>query len=376
MMICFVSDTMAMMAGTEHSVVMAATSLASRGHEVAVLAYCSSGEVHPIWKRHLREARVVLREIPVTPGVNDKLALRSAIDFLAAYRADIMHAIPMESLGQNFVAVAKQIGRGAVIGTLTSDPSPGNYWYHDLSVDNLRRYDFIICAAKILADRFRRYRLNTERVAVIPHVLNPPQPAAGSEYWKLSDERWKKRRSLGAITRLREEKGPDFLLAALSMIVEVQPDVTLTIYGELVEVERTHNVATALGIEKQIIWHGPFDGIEDIDRVVHCHCIFLLSSLFESMPISLMEVIARGRLVVATDVGAVAELLDKTGGGRLVPAGDPRAMADATLGLLAGDESLRRQAFDAGRAYHDAYSAGESVTRLERIYAESLSARE
>ena len=109
----------------------------------------------------------------------------------------------------------------------------------------------------------------------------------------MDDACWSRRRSLGAITRLREEKGPEFLIAALSMMVEVDPAITLTIYGEMMEFERARNVATAFGLEKQIIWYGPFDGVGEIDSVVHRHCIFLLSSLFESMPISLMEVIAR-----------------------------------------------------------------------------------
>ena len=161
------------------------------------------------------------------------------------------------------------------------------------------------------------------------------------------------------------------IMANAAMMVESDPAITLTIYGELAEFERTRNVATAFGLDEQIIWHGPFDGLAEIDSVVHRHCIFLLSSLFESMPIALMEVIARGRLAVATDVGAVADLFRKTGSGRLVRPGDSRAMADATLELLHNDNA-RRQATVAASSFREAYSASEIVALLERIYAGSL----
>lgn len=371
MKICLVSDTMATMAGTEHSVVMTATSLAARGHEVALLAYCCDGPVHAIWRRHLEGAGVALCEIPVERETGDA-ALRAAAGFLEARRADIVHAIPLESLGRNFVAIARQAGRGAVIGTLTSDPAPTNFWYDDLSTENLARYDHIICPSGELTERFRRFRLDGDHVVTIPHIVGPPRPAWDSDHWALDDACWEGRRSLGAITRLREEKGPDFLMAALSMIVEEEPEATLTIHGELVELERTRNVAKALGVERNVIWSGPFDGLEEIDRIVRRHCIFLLSSLFESMPISLMEVIARGRPVVATDVGAVSELLGKTGGGRIVRAGDPRAMADAVLALLRGGEAVRRRAAEAARAYHRLFAADAAIGALERLYAASL----
>ena len=370
MRVCIVSDTMTTMAGTEHSVVMTALALADRGHQVAVLAYRADGEVHPIWRQHLRDGGIVLHETPAVTS-NNRAALRSSVEFLSAWRADVLHAIPMESLDGHFVSIARQAGRGAIIGTVTSDPAPNNFWYHDLDPSHLEQYDVIICAADVLADRFRHFRLDNGRVTVVPHLLRDPEPPLETGHWALDDACWARRRSLGAITRLREEKGPDFLIATLAMMVEIDPAITLTIYGELVEFERTRNVATAFGVDEQIIWHGPFDGLTQTDSIVHRHCIFLLSSLFESMPIALMEVIARGRLPVATNVGAVAELFRKTGSGRLVRSGDSRAMADATLELLNNDDARRKAAL-AASAFREAYSTSEIVAHLERIYTGSL----
>lgn len=370
MKVCLVSDTMATMAGTEYSVVMTALALAEHGHEVAVLAYSAYGEVHPIWRQHLRDGGVILHETPDATN-NNHDALQSAAEFLVAWRADILHAIPVESLDGNFVSIAQQGGSGAIVGTVTSDPAPTNFWYDDLDHSHIEQYDVIICAADVLATRFRHFHTDKVRVMVVANILRDPEPPLETGHWVLDDACWARRRSLGAITRLREEKGPDFLVSALAMMVEVDPSITLTLYGEMVEFERTHNVAKAFGLDKQIIWHGPFDGVAEIDKIVHKHCIFLLSSLFESMPISLMEVIARGRLPVATDVGAVAELFQKTGTGNLVRAGDSCAMADATLQLLNNDDAPR-QAAKAALTFREMYSVGETVAHLERIYAASL----
>ena len=370
MKICLVSDTMATMAGTEYSVVMTAIALVGRGHEVSVLAYQIHGKINPIWKQHLTESGVVLHETPDARD-NKKKALQSAAEFLSDWQADIIHAIPVESLDGNFSRIALEVGSGALVGTVTSDPSPTNFWYDDLSPSRIERYDVIICAAEVLTTRFRHFCSDNVRVVVVPHILRDPNPPLESGYWVLSELQWARKRSLGAITRLREEKGPDFLVSALAMMVDVDPDITLTIYGELVEYERTKNVAQALGLDRQISWHGPFDGVADIDKVIENHCIFLLSSLFESMPISLMEVIARGRLPVASDVGAIAELFHTTGTGSLVPAGDPRAMAEATLLLLERERAPRQAALGA-LTFRKKYSIDKTVSRLERTYSDSL----
>jgi sugar transferase (PEP-CTERM/EpsH1 system associated) len=69
--------------------------------------------------------------------------------------------------------------------------------------------------------------------------------------------------------------------------------------------------------------------------------VFVLSSIAEGMPVTLMEAMAAGLPVVATDVGGVASVVDDGVTGTLVPASDARALADA-LETYVADAALRR----------------------------------
>jgi glycosyltransferase involved in cell wall biosynthesis len=80
--------------------------------------------------------------------------------------------------------------------------------------------------------------------------------------------------------------------------------------------------------------------------------VFVLPSLYEGMPYTLMEAMASGRAVVATDVVGNRDLVRHGETGMLVPARNARALAGTTLGLLsAADERERlgKAAFAAAR---------------------------
>jgi sugar transferase (PEP-CTERM/EpsH1 system associated) len=84
------------------------------------------------------------------------------------------------------------------------------------------------------------------------------------------------------------------------------------------------------------------------DLLAECD-VFVLPSIAEGMPVTLMEAMASGLPVVATDVGGVAAVVENGTTGTLVPPGDAQALAEA-LGAYVADESLRRRHGDAGRA--------------------------
>jgi glycosyltransferase involved in cell wall biosynthesis len=87
----------------------------------------------------------------------------------------------------------------------------------------------------------------------------------------------------------------------------------------------------------------------DVSEVLARSDVFVLSSRSEGFPVSILEAMAAGLPVVATDVGGVAEAVVHDETGYLVPPGDPRALAEA-LERLVADPDLRRRLGESGRA--------------------------
>jgi glycosyltransferase involved in cell wall biosynthesis len=98
--------------------------------------------------------------------------------------------------------------------------------------------------------------------------------------------------------------------------------------------------------------------------------VFCLPSWWEAMPLSVLEAMAAGLPVVATDVGDVGRAVADGITGHVVPVRDPEALADALEPLLT-DPDLRRRMGMAGRArvtgmFSSAVTAGE----VSALYAE------
>ena len=113
----------------------------------------------------------------------------------------------------------------------------------------------------------------------------------------------------------------------------------------------------------------------DVVELLHAADAFLLTSLFEGLPRSVLQAMAAGVPVVATAVDGTPEVVEDGVTGLLVPPGDPAAAA-AALSRLFADDLLRRRCVDAarGRLVGD-FDSRAMVRTLERIYLELLDSR-
>jgi glycosyltransferase involved in cell wall biosynthesis len=95
--------------------------------------------------------------------------------------------------------------------------------------------------------------------------------------------------------------------------------------------------------------------------------VFAMSSLWEGLPVAVMEALALGLPVVATAVGGLAETFTDGVDALLVPSGDSVALADA-IERVACDPTLRSMLADAARARADEFDAARAQLRIEEIY--------
>ncbi len=98
--------------------------------------------------------------------------------------------------------------------------------------------------------------------------------------------------------------------------------------------------------------------------------VFCLPSWWEAMPLSVLEAMASGLPVVATEVGDVPRLVEDGRTGFVVPSRDPQSLANALAKLLS-DPALARSMGAAGRARADErFSSTVTVRNVAQLYSE------
>ena len=282
----------------------------------------------------------------------------------------MIHAIPLGPIGLSWIT-SGLLPNVPNIGTETGAASPQCSWYDPATFGDLARYQAIIATSQRVRTGIKLFFGYNGRVPIIPSIV----PVPSEEMTSLTPEDLKHVNCLGSISRLRVEKGPEFMVAALSILATTNPEVTLTIYGETPEIERTCQVAQALGVADRLFLPGPFKASSEIDQVIRRHCIFLLPSIFEGLPLSLLEVIARGRVVVASDVGGVSEIFDSISAGIIVPPGNPQAVAEAVASLLEDLPNLIERGQAGIQRFRERYHVDVVFPALRNFYLEIANAR-
>ena len=182
------------------------------------------------------------------------------------------------------------------------------------------------------------------------------------------------RRLVLSVGRFVPIKNMALLLDALARMRQVDPAVHLLLVGEGPEQRALERQAARLGVDSAVSFAGyvPQDQMAPYYRAAD---VFALASEFDNSPSVVLEAMACGVPVVASDVGGVAEYVRTDRGGSLVPRGDAPAMARA-LGQWLGDADRRRAASAFNRQLVlERFSWRASAERLLEVYREVLDRR-
>ncbi len=174
------------------------------------------------------------------------------------------------------------------------------------------------------------------------------------------------------VGNIRPVKGHDIFIKAAARVHASLPHVTFLVAGEVLEQPYFDDLLAlvkASGLEDTFRFLG---GIADLPSQLATADLFVLPSRSEGFSNSLIEAMACGLPVIASDVGGNAEAVERNETGLIVPAEDPDALAEAMLALLSS--AARRQAMGAaGRERAKAvFSADAMMQKLTASYAEIL----
>ena len=177
---------------------------------------------------------------------------------------------------------------------------------------------------------------------------------------------------LGTVARLSPEKAQDLLIRAFARAMPDGRRGRLVLVGDGPSRKELEALVSALGVKGRVDFLG---FRRDVPALLSGMDLFVLPSRMEGMALTLIEAMASGLPVVATDVGGSHEVVADGKTGVLVPAEDPEALAGALRTLLL-DPGMRRAFGDAGRIVAEQRFSVERMARdYAALYDEVLSRR-
>jgi glycosyltransferase involved in cell wall biosynthesis len=151
------------------------------------------------------------------------------------------------------------------------------------------------------------------------------------------------------------QKGQWVLIEALARLVPLRPHLLLLIAGRSGDSsERLKSLCASLGVEKHVRFLGHRD---DTPELLAAADLFVFPSLYEGLPGAVLEAMALGLPIVASDIAPVREAVERAENARLVPAGDAPRLADAIGNVLDHPELARTL----GRRGRDVFEARPGV---------------
>ena len=136
---------------------------------------------------------------------------------------------------------------------------------------------------------------------------------------------------IGLGVRLTEQKGITYLLQAMPKVIEVFPEITLIVAGDGPLENSLKQEAVNLGVDKNVLFVGPR---LDMPELLKLFDLYVLPSLWEGLPMVILEAIAAGCPIIATDVGGIPSAVIHKKNGILIEPANSGKLALVIIKLL------------------------------------------
>lgn len=171
----------------------------------------------------------------------------------------------------------------------------------------------------------------------------------------------------GFAARVEEGKGPLVLLNALAQVLRTEPSAILKIAGIGPQLLEAKEVAGKLSLGAACEFVGNYSDPRGRTAFMNSVDVFVLPSLAEGTPNSMIEAMAHGLPIIATTVGGIPDIIDGVSG-ILVAPGDTAALANAMIKLAENRELRERMGVAAKERYQKLFSSKVVVPLMLETY--------
>lgn len=325
-----------------------------------------SFEVHLVFEKGYFFDSLVLLGIPVhvwgAPHKSVRM-LKTYFDIIRYLRltcCDILHSHLLDGIGP----IVGKLAGAKVVATAHNDIHYGIVERFALGRSNL----VLGCGAKVLQNL--RGFIPSKKVGVLKNAVREPDNKKN----KCIDMRKKNGVKVGAklivsLGSLTRQKGFDVLIEAFRKVVKDVPEAVLLIGGDGDEKKRLDDMVRSAGLESQVKLPGLIDEVNEL--LAACD-LYVNSSRWEGLPMTLLEAIAHGKPIVATNVGGNSEVVCDGVTGSLVPTENPERLADALIRMLKDDNFRERAGNAALELFKQEYVIDKHCEILEGYYLQVI----
>ncbi|MFZ5644401.1 MAG: glycosyltransferase family 4 protein [Bacillota bacterium] len=171
---------------------------------------------------------------------------------------------------------------------------------------------------------------------------------------------------VGTVARLAPQKGVKFFIQAAALLAEKIDGLVFVVIGDGPLRHELEDEARKLKVADIIIFTGER---KDVPGLMPGMDVFVLASVTEGLPLTILEAMVAGRPVVATRVGGIPEIIDEEVNGILVDPGDAMGLAAAVEAVLADKEKAERMGEYARSRVLGNFTACMMVNGIESVYA-------
>jgi L-malate glycosyltransferase len=352
-------DTARTWRGGQNQVLLTVNGLGEAGQRAALVAH-PDGELR-------RRAREGLELIPI--------AARTEVDLSAGWRlsrvikrlrphvvhAHDPHGIAMAALALSFA------GSKAAPVLVASRRVDFHLKENSFSRWKYRQVDCFIAASEAIRLMLVADGVEASRTVTVHEGIDVDH-AASAEPVNIHEAFWLPHHApvVGNVAALVPHKGHRHLIEAAHRVVQEIPDARFVIFGEGELRDQLERQVRDYRLEKHVLLPG---FRTDVLGCIKSFDLFVMSSVTEGLGTSLLDAMACGKAVVATEAGGIPEVVDDQVTGMLVPPRNHQAMATAIVRVLR-DEALRRRMGDAGLARVRArFTVERMVAETAAVYA-------
>ncbi|OPZ09126.1 MAG: putative glycosyltransferase EpsD [candidate division BRC1 bacterium ADurb.BinA364] len=297
------------------------------------------------------------------PGRLALLAGANGADLLHAH-ASLAHGLAWRTL--------RRAPRALLVVTRRVDFAVGGNWLSRAKYRNPRtRY---IAISSGVRQALEQGGVAPDRIATVPSGIDAGRFSGQYGRQDLLDEFHLPPETfiVGNIAALTDHKGQCYLIDAAKFVLDAHPNAFFLIAGEGELRVALESQIRRLGLGGRVVLTG---FRRDIEKILAGIDLFAVSSHLEGLCTSLLDAMHFGKPAVGTRVGGVVDAIEPERSGLLVPARDPRALANAICRMIEQPETRARFGAAARRIAGERFTAESMVEGTAKAYDRFLAER-